>query len=187
MTRVRIAEEAPLADIRSSVAKKVVLSLSVGCAITWLLYTYFPFGLPNMDHPTDRVVFTLRCNVPSVLSMGSAIVYIGNKRFMSDQINPLSSKDRHLIEVPQRVLQNTLEQFVLSFTLQLAASTWMTSEQMKLIPIITMWFVLGRILFWVGYSNPDYARTKRSLGFSLTFQPSALLAIYCISKMISLT
>lgn len=175
-----------MSDVRSSVAKKVLLTLVLGSALTWLMYNYFPFEMPNMDHPVDRIVFTIRCNVPSVLSMGTVIAYIGNRRFMSEQINPLAAKDKHLIEIPQRVLQNTLEQFVLSFTLQLAASTWMTSEQMKLIPIIAMWFVLGRILFWVGYSNPDYARTNRSVGFSLTFQPSALLAIYCISKMISL-
>jgi uncharacterized membrane protein YecN with MAPEG domain len=86
-----------------------------------------------------------------------------------------------------KVLQNTIEQFVISFVLQLATSTWLEPLQMAVIPIVVILFVVGRSLFLYGYLDPSLNRTNRALGFTPTVCPNGLMLLYCIYKLVAST
>ena len=54
--------------------------------------------------------------------------------------------------MPKNVLANTLEQFVVFMVCTLVLLTFLdTPEEMRLVPLYTTAFVVGRILFRVGY------------------------------------
>ena len=49
--------------------------------------------------------------------------------------------------------------------------------QLFALPILTALFVLGRILFWVGYHKHPYLR---AFGFGITFYPSVAVYIWYV-------
>lgn len=91
----------------------------------------------------------------------------------------------HCVQVHTRVLQNTIEQFIVSFVSQLVASTWLEPTQMAVIPIVVALFLVGRLLFWQGYRNPANNRTNRASGFPLTMFSSLGLIVFNVYKLIT--
>lgn len=87
-------------------------------------------------------------------------------------------------QIHGRVLQNTLEQLVVSFLSQLSASTWLEPRQMNAIPIVVTLFVVGRLLFWRGYLNPGMNHTNRASGLPLSIWVSFLLILFSLYKLI---
>ena len=51
------------------------------------------------------------------------------------------------------------------------------SEGARALPILTALFVLGRILFWVGYHKHPYLR---AFGFGITFYPTVAVYIWFV-------
>ena len=141
---------------------------------------YIPF--PKLHLPTllDRVVFTLRWLIVSLVTICIGVTVVGNIRFKTSAINPLELEERKLTELPQRYLQNTLEQFMLhSFSL-LALSTYLSEENMHWIPLLVAFFVIARVVFFVGYFTDAI---KRIPGFVLTFLPTLAVGGYCLYCM----
>ena len=105
----------------------------------------------------------------------AGIIAVSINRFSSKAINPLAGAESASMGVHLRYLSNTLEQFVLFFTASLVLSTFLDSHSMKLIPILTILFVLGRIAFWVGYlQNP----LNRGFGMVVTLYPTVAILFY---------
>jgi len=173
------SSQPPKHEHRGRIARNVIFSAAIGTVCSAVAYARFPIQLTPMPSLIDRLAFTLKWNTLSISVLFIMISNIGNRRFYSGQHNPFSEVDKEKIEVHVRVLQNTLEQFVLSFTLQLITTTWLDESQMRIIPIIVVLFVIGRILFWKGYLNPSYGRTQRSLGLPLTIFTSAAMLCFC--------
>ena len=85
------------------------------------------------------------------------------------------------------MLQNTVEQFVVSFVAQVATSTWLSASQMMTIPIVVVLFVVGRLVYWRGYLNPAYNRTGRAAGLPLTMFPTMAMLVFTIYKLVITT
>ena len=64
--------------------------------------------------------------------------------------NPVNPKMRNLAEVPSKIFQNTLEQYVFHLVAILILATHLREEQMKIVPILDVTWALGRVLFAEG-------------------------------------
>lgn len=105
---------------------------------------------------------------------------VGNARGFSAAINPLAGVESDRIKVYGRYLTNTLEQFVLFAATTLTLSLYLTDTGMRLLPALTANFVIGRVLFLVGYlSNPLY----RSTGFAMTMYPTGACLGYVLWRL----
>ena len=155
--------------------------ISVILLACYLMFAvYFPF--PKLHLPTllDRVVFTLRCLVVSLLAIAGGIVVIASKRYATSAINPLDPSGKKFTEQLQMYQQNTLEQFLVhSFSL-IALSTYISEEKMHWIPLLVALFVIGRALFFVGYAIDPL---KRIVGFNMTWWPTMAASGYCLYCM----
>ncbi|KAF8059716.1 hypothetical protein HT031_005124 [Scenedesmus sp. PABB004] len=107
----------------------------------------------------------------------AAVARMGNHRFSCDA-DIAAAAGRGAPSARARVLQaqlqNTLEQAVLAAA---AGAAWAAAAPasgrgLVLLPAHALLFVAGRALFTAGYESGAAAR---ALGFSLTFQPSALM------------
>ncbi|ESN95036.1 hypothetical protein HELRODRAFT_179895 [Helobdella robusta] len=166
------------AELQAKITKRVLtISLIVG-SCTYLYYHYCPINPPNFRTVGDKFAYVLQCNIPSAWFIISLMAYIIHIRVNTHQINPLSNKDLHKLDVPARVLQNTIEQIILSLFFQLTSATYFGNKHMKLIPVCAFWFLLGRILFWIGYNDPRESRTRRGIGFMFTLSSYVLLALF---------
>lgn len=142
----------------------------------------FCIPFPKLHLPTllDRVVFTLRWLIVSLVTICTGVVVVGNTRFKTSAINPLDPEERKYTELPQRYLQNTLEQFMPhSFSL-FALSTYLSEENMHWIPLLVALFVIARVVYFVGYFIEPI---KRIPGFVLTFLPTLAVGGYCLCCM----
>ncbi|KAL5460486.1 hypothetical protein EMCRGX_G033937 [Ephydatia muelleri] len=111
--------------------------------------------LPTSIDLVAKLSYTIRCAFPMVLVLFFFIMNVGNKRFVTAAIDPLGGNE-HIVQLEKNVLTNTLEQFVLSFTLMLVAATYLdTVEKMKIIALYSFAFVIGRVLFRIGCFAPD--------------------------------
>ncbi len=160
--------------------QKTVIWSAIAAVIfstVFVLITYFfiSWSLPLLDTQEQRVIFTLRCQIFPALMLLAGIIAVSINRFSSNAINPLAGAESASMSVHLRYLSNTLEQFVLFFTATLVLATFLDSHSMKLIPILTTLFVLGRIAFWVGYlQNP----LNRCFGMVVTLYPTVAILFY---------
>ena len=63
-------------------------------------------------------------------------------------INIFSSRYRFTIQ--RNIASNTCEQLLLHGSCQLLLSTLLSEQEMKMIPLLSSLFLLGRVLFYVG-------------------------------------
>ena len=92
-----------------------------------------------------------------------AIFRVGSKRGSTPALNPLSGNE-HLLQTEKNVLMNTVEQLVCFLLFMLALTTYLEPLEMCIIPLLSVAFIVGRILFMVGYS---FSPMHRSLGMSV--------------------
>lgn len=89
------------------------------------------------------------------------------RRYAEGAHNPLLGEESERLRVHCRVMQNTLEQ-LLWFTLcLLALSTFLSPSQMRLVPILCVFFALARFVYWLGYLRAG--TLGRAPGVQLTF------------------
>ena len=104
----------------------------------------------SMDF-TSKLIYMVRCIFPPLMVLQVAILLVINGRRSLGVANPLAGQD-HLIQLQKNFLSNTLEQFIVFMVSTLVLITFLnTSEEMRLVPLYTTTFIVGRILFRIGY------------------------------------
>lgn len=155
-------------------------------AITWKLAwdgTLTVLKIKNVDLKrlesfSDKMQFTAKYwSLPLfwLLTRWQAVVF---KRVTSRAVDPLSGNE-HIVEEANKILDNSMEQFLLSVTSQITLLAYLTPAQtVTLIPLINVWHLVGRIAFWMGY--PKY----RTFGVMSTLSPTVISIGYCIYQLL---
>ncbi len=141
----------------------------------FVAYFFFPLSIPGLNTPEQRLIFTLRCQIFPALMLLAGIAAIGRGRFSSEAIDPLAGAESTSMRVHLRYLNNTMEQFVLFLIASLVLCTFLDSHSIKLIPILAILFVLGRIAFWLGYLQHPL---NRGFGMAITLYPTVVILFY---------
>jgi uncharacterized MAPEG superfamily protein len=130
-----------------------------------ILYRLLPHAAPYAglaDRLADAAVADAFASLPLVAAIGA----VGNARAMSDAIDPTLGKESQAIIVTGRVVDNTLQQYVLFCAATLALSVNLKPAQLHVIAAAAIVFVAARLSFWIGYRlDPLY----RAFGFAATF------------------
>ena len=120
---------------------------------------------------SSKIEFTARYWILPLVWLYVSMHLVVLKRISSKAQNPLSGNEA-LVASSVNIFTNSIEQFLMSLAAQLTLITFIESEKIiRLIPLINIAYVVGRILFWIGY--PKY----RTLGMTVTMLPTSL-AIY---------
>lgn len=158
---------------QKQVVYQAIVAIVFSSVFIIALYHFFPFKLPPMPGIIERFIFTVRCELFSLVMLFLGVCTVGNIRFLSDAID--GSRNNKNVEIHLRYLQNTLEQFILLLIGHLVLCTYLSEHQMKLIPILVILFVIGRIAFWFGYLKSP---TGRAFGFGTTAYPTVIVLGY---------
>jgi hypothetical protein len=128
------------------------------------LYHLWP-NVPGLDDTIGRLSYALKAGAFAVLPLLAAVIAVANNRFLSEAIDPLRNKESRSARINGRVVENTLQQYVLFLIGTLALSVNLTAEQMRVVPAAATVFVVARIAFWIGYRvDPLY----RAFGMAAT-------------------
>ena len=161
-----------------------VLALATVVTIFYGGYYFCP-SLPvpaSMDF-TSKLIYTVRCIFPPLMVLQVAIMLVGKGRGTSKAINPLAGQD-NLIQLQKNFLSNTLEQFVAFMVCTLVLITFLnTPEEMRLVPLYTTAFVIGRILFRIGYGiSWKYRGCGMLVNFSSTWFITGLIIYFMFTR-----
>ena len=153
-----------------------VISMIIG---VWVLAQIVPASR-IMDTTANRLAYTLAANVLAILPFFVMMVTVGNKRFLSDAIDPTRHAEDALMEIDGRVTDNTLQQTFVFFVASLAAATGLPFTHLHLVGAAAIWFVIARSAFWIGYRiNPLY----RAPGMSGTAYLNLAIICYVLYRL----
>lgn len=162
--------------------KWVYKEFAAGAAVLAVLYytvRNIPLDTGTLRTPQDRIVFTFRWMLISSLPLISAIFDVLNVRGTTNAINPIAGKSEHLVEVPNRILRNGMEQFLLHAIGLLALTTYLDETCMSAIPVLVSMFFVGRVFYSLGFKSSE---RNRGFGFFITFLPTLITYGYCLYK-----
>jgi len=154
---------------------------TVGMAVA--LHAWLP-PIAGMEQPVDRLVLALRCNVFVALVLWAGIHAIARSRIRSESIDPLAGKETRAMRVHANYVDNTMQQGSLFVITTAALSTFLDGETIRVIPIATGVFVVGRVLFWVGYLRDPLWRAP---GMAMTLVTVVGMLFYTVYRVVWLT
>jgi len=152
-------------------------------AAVWFLgLKLFIFWQPDLwNGYGDRLALVMKCAVFAIVPgvIGVAIVAaqrLNPEMWVGQKVRPNSSLD-----INTRFILNTFEQFSL-FIIGLAGlAVYAPIEEARSLAILTALFLLGRVLFWIGYhKNP----LLRAFGFGITFYPTVAVYTWLLLYML---
>ncbi|XP_034561516.1 transmembrane protein 79 [Notolabrus celidotus] len=138
--------------------------------LVWGGYALLPFDPPLLGSPPLRVVYTLHCSFFASIPLVLGVVVQGVARLRYSTLKPLyqSKMVNKEVAVHWHYVNESLALF-LFFFLQLAVlATYVSQDLVKLVPLLTIIFVFGRLIYWLCLS---LGSTIRGLGFGFSFLP----------------
>ena len=163
--------------------QKIVAMGSAGGVLTMVVAVIAIFWLwpinPSLSDIPMRLGYAIQANAFALVPLLLGILAVANARFLGDAIDPTLQKENRAMQINGRVVDNTLQQFVLFLVASTALSVNATSSQMRLIPAATIVFVFARMAFWIGYRiHPLY----RAFGMGATGYLNVGLLAFAIWK-----
>ncbi|XP_042628616.1 transmembrane protein 79-like [Cyprinus carpio] len=144
--------------------------------LVWGGYVFLPFDAPLLDSAPLRLVYTLRCSVFAVIPIVLGMLVLGVSRLRYRSLKPRfegESEVKH-VAVHQRYVEDSVSLFLLYF-LQLAVmAAYLNQDLLKLIPLLTIVFAFGRLLYWVAAACDS---SVRGVGFGFSFLPMLVMLV----------
>ncbi|XP_033492913.1 uncharacterized protein tmem79a [Epinephelus lanceolatus] len=157
-------------------SEKLRLALATAAAgilfplLVWGGYALLPFDSPLLQSTPLRVVYTLRCSFFAIIPILLGVVVQGVARLRYSSLKPLYQTKlvNREVAVHWHYINESLALFLFYF-LQLAVmATYISQDLVKLVPLLTIIFVFGRLIYWLCLSLDS---SIRGLGFGFSFFP----------------
>nr|XP_057902559.1 transmembrane protein 79-like [Doryrhamphus excisus] len=142
--------------------------------LVWGGYALLPFDSPLLASSPLRVVYTLRCAIFAAIPVVLGMVVQGVARLRYSDVKPRfqSQAVDGTTAIHWHYVNESLGLF-LFFVLQLVVmATYVSQDMLKLVPLLTVVFVFGRLIYWLCLS---LGSGIRGLGFGLSFFPVLVL------------
>ncbi|KAG5842785.1 hypothetical protein ANANG_G00181420 [Anguilla anguilla] len=108
--------------------------------LVWGAYAFLPFDAPLLSTAPLRLIYTLRCSVFATVPIVLGVLVLGVSRLR------FSSSEASLAIM----------------------ATYVSQDLLKLVPLLTVVFAFGRLVYWVSVA---LGSPVRGLGFGLSFLP----------------
>ena len=138
-------------------------------------FFFFTSPVLGVESPGDRIAYVFRYDFWAGFALLAGIARVAGQRFFSGEIDGSVPTKEHSLQVNRTYIQNTVEQIVLLLIAHAALALVVSTEMLRLIPILVTLFLIGRITFWVGYLKSPPAR---AFGFATTFYPTVAVFFF---------
>ncbi|CAG9320087.1 unnamed protein product [Blepharisma stoltei] len=147
----------------------------------WTVQNKVPHYIWNNKDP---LYLAITCSAVSTVFIFLQVQTVATQRLFTKAGDTIYGEESDFLKLSKNVLQNTLEQsFLFIINLLAAAVNGLPNER---IVLVTMTFILARILFWCGYVVGVYIKffPLRGPGFLLTFSNNVLLLLFNVLAFI---
>jgi len=164
----------------NSAQKTVAAGAATGVVTMLVLLVLLSNVIPGLSADAtggERLAYAVKWIALGALPLILAIGSVGNARFSSEAIDPTAGKESPSMVINGRMVDNTVQQFLLFGVASLAVAAGARGDQLSIVAAAGITFVLARLTFWIGYRiKPLY----RAAGFSSTFYLNLILFGYAI-------
>jgi len=154
----------------------------------WIFSLAFFLGMKAVWHWTpadwsiaDRLALMIKDAVFALLPCIVAICVVTAQRLDPKMWVGRVAKPNSSLDINTRFINNTFEQFIAYFIANAGIAIYCPLEEARTLPILTALFLIGRVLFWIGYHKNQYLR---AFGFGVTFWPTVVAFIWLLLVMI---
>ncbi|XP_053374501.1 uncharacterized protein LOC128547011 [Mercenaria mercenaria] len=164
---------------RRIVDNMIIGGIILTCTVLPVGFYFMPVSDVRLETAWQRVIFTFRWQTLSLLTSLFGIHRLMHLRHTTAAINPMSGND-NILEIDARYLQNTFEQLFISASGQLILATYLENSVQRVIPVLVLYFVLSRAIFYYGYIKSPL---KRAIGMCMTYAPNLVtypFSLYCL-------
>ncbi|XP_039972767.1 transmembrane protein 79 isoform X2 [Xiphias gladius] len=174
----RCGQSCPSRDFLK-VGVSLVMSALFFPFLVWGGFVFLPFDAPLLEGAPLKLVYTLRCSVFAAAPIILGWLILGVTRLRSGVIQPLFDEELkeaelHEVTVHRRFVSDSTSLFLIYF-LQLAVmAMYLSQEHLKLVPLLTVVFAFGRLVYWVAAA---FGSSVRGFGFGLSFLPSFTMMV----------
>ena len=144
--------------------------------------SFFTSPVVGVESPGDRIAYVFRCDFWAGFALLAGIARVAGQRFFSGEIDGSVPAAEHSLQVNRTYIQNTVEQIVLLLIAHAALALVVSSEMLRLIPILVALFLAGRVTFWAGYLKSPPAR---AFGFATTFYPTVAVFFFVAFSLVT--
>ncbi|XP_030637913.1 transmembrane protein 79 [Chanos chanos] len=158
------------------VGASVFTSALIFPLLVWGGYVFLPFDAPLLDSAPLRLVYTLRCSVFAVIPIVLGVLVLGVSRLRHRSLKPLCEGEAEPkgVNVHRRFVDDSISLFLLYF-LQLAVmANYLGQGQLKLIPLLTIIFTFGRLVYWIAAA---WGNSVRGFGYGFSFLPMVTMLV----------
>ncbi|MEH6452241.1 MAG: MAPEG family protein [Psychromonas sp.] len=174
-----------LSKKQSGVLKGMAAAMLTSIIVILLAITFDPLNYSLISQSSERLtVLGISLILPTLFLIAS-IGRLAKFRFFSPEDidgSGLTSATNEAL-ILQSLLQNTLEQFVITFAVYTAWALLMPSAWLSVVPLCSVLFAMGRIAFFKGYSGGAPAR---AFGFALTFYSTVLMFLVLLGYQLTI-
>jgi hypothetical protein len=145
------------------------------------LAKYFWHWVPEEWTVGDKLELVIKDAAFAILPAVIAICIVAAQRLNPAMFVGRTPKANSAVDINNRFILNTVEQFILYFIGNAGLALYCPPEEARTLIILTVLFILGRLLFWVGYHFNPYLR---AFGFGITFYPTVAVYLWLILRMV---
>uniref|UniRef100_A0A3P9LZY3 Transmembrane protein 79b n=1 Tax=Oryzias latipes TaxID=8090 RepID=A0A3P9LZY3_ORYLA len=159
------------------VGVSLMMSALIFPVLVWGGFVFLPFDAPLLDSAPLRLVYTLRCSVFAAAPIVLGWLVLGISRLKSASTPTLFDENLKEAEckevaVHQRFITDSASLFLIYFLQMVVMAMYLTQEQLKLIPLLTIVFAFGRLVYW---GAAAFGSSIRGFGFGLSFLPGVVM------------
>jgi hypothetical protein len=129
----------------------------------------------------DRLELVIKNAVIALLPAVLAICIVAAQRLDPSMFVGRVPKPNSPVDINNRFILNTVEQFILYFIGNAGLALYCPPDEARTLIVLTSLFVMGRVLFWIGYHYNPY---MRAFGFGLTFYPTVAVYLWLVLRMV---
>lgn len=125
----------------------------------------------------DKIALVFKCAAFAILPAVIAICIVSAQRLDPKMWVGRTTRPNSTLDINTRFILNTFEQFTAFLVAIAVVALYSPAEGARALPILTVLFLLGRTLFWIGYHSHPYLR---AFGFGVTFYPTVAIYIWFV-------
>ena len=149
-------------------------------AVVGVAYGLVP-PLNGLDEPIARLSLATRWLVVAMIPYVAVCLAILGIRFFEGSHDPTRGGESDRLKIHCRAMQNTLEQLVWFAVCIFAIAPMLAPAQAHLIPIVCVFFLAARLVYWWGYLR--IGTLGRAPGVQLTFTLNGLLLVLALTRL----
>ncbi|XP_077383915.1 transmembrane protein 79-like isoform X2 [Festucalex cinctus] len=142
--------------------------------LVWGGFVFLPFDAPLLDGAPLRMLYALRCSVFAATPVVLGWLAVGVSRLRFGVVGPLldDAADVSDVGVHRNYTRESVSLFLMYFLQLVVMAIYVSQEQLKLVPLLTMVFALGRLVYWLAAA---LGSSVRAFGMGLSLLPSVVM------------